>query len=137
MEEDLIALIIADAGVSAIFKAVASSETRIYWMRAPQGVAKPYATLQRISGVPDNPHGGPSGLEAARVQIDVYGLTYAATITAARAIVDLLTGFRGTKNSTVFQGIFRSDWREGFEHDATPDKLFRQSVDIEIWHKGA
>ena len=137
MEEDLIALLIANAGISALFKAVASGETRVYWMRSPQTVAKPYATLMRVSGVPDETHGGRSGLEASRVQIDVYGLTYASAKTAARAIDAFMQGRKGVQGNTEFQGIFRLNWREGFEDDATPDKLHRQSLDFEIWHKGA
>ena len=137
MEESLIALILANAGVQSLFRTTPGGETRVYWGRAPQVVAKPYATLQRVSNVPDNPHDGPSGLEFSRVQIDVYGTTYSSAITAARAIVGLLTGFKGAQGSTKFQGIFRADWREAYEFDATPDKLFRQSVDVEIWHKGA
>ncbi len=111
-------------------------EIRIYWVQAPQGTSRPYVTLLTVSKVPDMHMTAASGLEFARVQIDCYAASYGGSLAIARAIDAALLGFSGTKAETYFNGIFRADWREGFEDDATPEKLYRQSLDYEIWHRG-
>lgn len=130
MEEALISYLLADSGVAAL------ASTRLYWVQAAQGVAKPYATLQRVSGLRDTPMDGPSGLIESRVQIDCYGLTYAAAKTLARAIETAISGAAFTQGSTYFQGCFLDAERDGYEAEASPDKLFRVSLDFIIFHKG-
>ena len=134
MQEALHRLLREDSAVAALL--TADNETRLYWVQAPQGVSKPFATLLTVSKVPDMHTTAASGLEAARVQIDCYATTYGGSLTLARAIDAVLLGYSGTKHDTRFGSIFRADWREGFEYDATPEKLFRQSLDYEIWHRG-
>jgi hypothetical protein len=134
MEESLAALLLAHAPLTAL------TSTRIHWLRAPQAVARPYVVLQSISGIPDVTHQGPSGLVAGRVQVDCYGDTYGSAKTVARAVTGRLSGYRGTPTppgTTVFDGIFKDAERDGYEDEASPDKLFRVSMDFIIWHKGA
>jgi hypothetical protein len=129
MEEALVTLLTAYAPLTAL------TSTRVYWMRAPQGVAMPYATLQVISRIPDVTHSGPRGLADARVQVDCYGLTYASAKSVARAVEARLSGYKGT-SGVVFDGVFKDSEQDLFESDATTDKLFRVSMDFIIWHKG-
>ena len=131
MEESLAALLLAHAPLTAL------TAQRVHWMRAPQNVAKPYVVMQVISGIPDVTHGGPSGLADARVQIDCYGLTYSSAKAVARAVTQRLSGYRGTQGATVFDGVFKAGERDEYEDEASPDKLFRVSMDFLIWHKGA
>jgi hypothetical protein len=137
MEEALISYLLADSGVAAL------ASTRLYWVQAPQNVAKPYATLQRISGLRDTPMDGPSGLVESRVQIDCYAAGtpssggYNLAKSLARAIETAISGASFTQGSTHFQGCFLDAERDGYEADATPDKLFRVSLDFLIFHGGA
>jgi hypothetical protein len=134
MEESLVSYLKAASGITAL---IGANPVRIYWTLAPQNVAKPYVTLQRVSGNRDMHMMGPSGLVESRVQIDCYGLTYAASKGVARAVEARISGFKGTHSGTVFGGVFLDAERDGYEDDATPDKLFRTSLDFIIWHKGA
>jgi hypothetical protein len=130
VEEALVDLLKAYAPLTAL---IGTAPARVYWMRAPQNVARPYVVLQVITGLPDVAHSGPTGLVAYRVQADAYGDSYGSTKAVARALAARLTGFK----ATVFDGVFKDAERDGYEDDASPDKLFRTSQDFIIWHKGA
>lgn len=134
MEEALVDLLKAHAPLTAL---IGTAPARVYWMRAPQNVARPYVVLQVITGLPDVAHSGPTGLVAGRVQADAYADTYGSAKAVARALAARLSGFRGTRLTTVFDGVFKDAERDGYEDDASPDKLFRTSQDFLIWHKGA
>jgi hypothetical protein len=135
MEEALIAYLLADSGVQALVQA-ASGPSRIFWTQAPQGVGKPYATLTKITGLRDTTLDGPSGFQEARVQVDCYGLTFGAAKGLARAVEAVLSGLTVTTGGIEFQGCFLDAERDGYEADASPDKLFRTSLDFMIFHKG-
>lgn len=129
MEEALRNYLLAGAGLSSL---VAS---RIHWVRSPQGSASPRIVLYRISGVRDMVMSGPSGLVSSRVQADCIGTSYGSAKTVARAIEDRLSGYSGTAGAIEFQGCFLIGERDDFEDTDTPDKLFRTSLDFNIWHK--
>jgi len=57
---------------------------------APAGTAKPYATWQLISAVPDNMLTGSPPVESHRVQVDVWAATSTSADTVAAAIRDCL-----------------------------------------------
>lgn len=135
MEEALTLLLTADAGVRTLVRS--QGVTRVNWVTAPQGVARPNIVLQRISGVRDTPMDGPSGLIETLVQVDCYGLTYASAKGVARAVEAVLSGYSGTSDAEYFGGIFLVNERDGYEDEASPDKLFRVSMDFRIWHNGA
>jgi len=129
MEESLAGYLLSATALSAL---VAS---RIYWVRAPQGVSKPYVLLTLIGSPRDMKMSGPSGLRMSRVQIDCCGLTYTNTKGVARAVEVRLSGFRGTAGTTTFDGVFLDSERDGLEDGDTPDDLARVSMDFLIWHK--
>jgi hypothetical protein len=133
MEEALIALLLAYAPLTALIGT--SPNARLYWVRAAQGAAKPYVTLQIISRIPDMTHAGANGLNTARLQVDCYGLTYLNAKSAARAVETRLSGYRGTSSGIIFDGIFKDSERDQYESDDSTDKLFRVSMDFIIWHK--
>jgi hypothetical protein len=135
MEEALIAHLLADSGVQALAQTGAAA-ARLYWVHAPQGVAKPYATLFKVAGLRDTPLSGPNGFQQSRVQVDCYGLTYASAKGLARAIEAAVGAGRFTQNGIEFQACFLVAERDGFESDATPDKLFRVSLDFTTHHNG-
>lgn len=129
MEEALVVYLLAGASLSALVAA------RAYWMHAPQLALKPYVILNRISGVRDYHLTAASGLVESRVQMDVYGLTYVSAKLVARAIESRLSGVQTSQGAVRFSGCFLSNERDGYEDDATPDKLFRTSLDFMIWHQ--
>lgn len=135
MEEALIGYLLADSGVTALAQ-TGSGPVRLYWTQAPQSVAKPYATLTKVTGLRDTPMDGPSGLQESRIQVDCYGLTFSAAKGLARAIEAALSGLSTETDGIVFQGVFLDAERDGYEADASPDKLFRTSLDFIIYHRG-
>lgn len=131
MEEALVDLLLADAGVAA------AAGNRVWWNRAPQGrVETPYVVLRRISGQRDYHMAAPSGLVESRVQFDSYGKDYAAAKTTARAVQAVVSGYRGTAGGTVFQGIFIDTERDlpDAETPGAVDRLHAVSFDATIWH---
>lgn len=115
--------------ITALLASVAGG--RRYWVRAPQGAARPFLVMQRISKLPDYTFQGPSGYVASRVQIDSYGDTYAAAKAAARDAVTLLSGHR----SATIQGVFLDMERDLPAEDAgVVTNLFRVSLDFNIHH---
>lgn len=111
-------------------------DDRIHWVRSPQGSASPRIVLYRISGLRDMRMDGPTGLVASRVQADCFGLTYASAKAVARALEARLSGYAGATGGMVFQGAFLVGERDDFFDTDTPDKLFRTSLDFNIWTKG-
>jgi hypothetical protein len=97
----------------------------------------PRVVLYGITGVRDMRMDGPTGLVASRVQIDCLGTSYGSAKAVARAVEARLSGYSGTASGIVFQGCFLIGERDDFEDAETPDKLFRTSLDFNIWHKGA
>jgi hypothetical protein len=135
MEEALIGYLLADSGVAALVQ-TGSQPGRLHWTLAPQGVSKPYATLHKVTGLRDTPMDGPSGFQESRIQIDCYGLTFASAKGLARAIEACLSGLKVTTDGIEFQGCFLDTERDGYEPEASPDKLFRTSLDFIIFHNG-
>lgn len=125
LEEDLRSLILAGPGIPA----------RVYWVQRPQAGDLPAIVLQRITGLPDYHMQGPSGLVESRVQADVWALGYGDAKFLARALIDHVSGFRGTQGTTNFQAIMidgERDLFEGGSNDA--DRYFRVSIDLMIQH---
>ena len=130
MEEALIAHLLADGGVQAL------ASTRLFWVQAPDGVSKPYATLFKVDGLRDTPMDGPNGFQQSRIQIDCYGLTYASAKGLARAVEAAIGQGRFASSSVEFQGCFLATERDGYEPDASPERLFRVSLDFITFHNG-
>lgn len=129
MEESLIGLLLATAGVTAVVS------TRVNWNRIEPGAVPPYVILRRISGGRDYKMSGATGLVETRVQIDCHGATYASAKTAARAIEAALSGYKGGSGTTTFDGIFLTAERDLIDEDETPADLHGVSMDFMVWHK--
>lgn len=83
MEEHLRGLLAAALGVPVV------------WGGVPQSSVVPYVTLFRISGADVMHIGGRSGAIQGRVQVDIYGASFAQVEGLKRTIVPLLSGHRG------------------------------------------
>lgn len=104
-----------------------------YWVRKPQAVdVLPYVVLQRISHVRGYHMQGDDSLPENRVQVDVYAETFTSARNTAKAIVDLVTGYR----SEAIRGIFVDGQRDLPTSDAGEvNHLFRTSIDLIVWHR--
>ena len=110
--------------------------TRTYWVNAPQGATKPYATLLDVTEQRPQLLNG-WDLEFARVQIDVWGLNYADVQTGMEALIAALVPGT-TSNGHIFQ---RADVALGprdiggeREGDTT---IYRKQADLIVAHKPA
>jgi len=125
MEEALRAMILADAGVSAIVG------QRVYWGDRPQGEPVPAIVMLGISQVAGHHMQGPDGVTMRRVQCDCYAETYLGSKMLERALKAAIDG----KRSGILQGIFLAnarDLREAGTNDA--DRFYRASVDFMVHH---
>lgn len=89
MEEEFRALLLADAGVSALCGG------RVNFGEQPGGTGFPAIILHTISNVTDMHMNGAGGLEQGRVQVDCFGLDYGSTKLLARAVIAALHFYRG------------------------------------------
>jgi hypothetical protein len=99
--------------------------TRVYYVQAPQDVARPYVVYTLVAGTPQNQFDGTPGIEQYRVQIDAY-TDEAQGAGAARALLkacrdELEWGNRAHCISENFID---------FEPDT---RLFRASADFSLW----
>lgn len=114
MMQDLLAMLRAggtDAGA------------RFYLNVAPDAVDRPYGVCQRVFFNSENVLSGSSGLNNSRVQIDVYGATYAA-VDALSSQVDALMSAWPVQNVSI-------GGQDLYEPEV---KLHRVQVDYSIWH---
>lgn len=131
MEEALIAYALAGTTLAGLVG------SRIHWVRSPQGTASPRIVLYRIAGLWDmSLNNGPTGYVSSRVQADCIGTSYASAKAVARALEARLSGYSGTTGGVRFEGVFLVGERDDFFDTETPDKLFRTSLDFNIWTKG-
>lgn len=104
---------------------------RRFWVRAPQGTARPFVVLNRVSGVRDYHLQGASGYVASRVQLDSYADSYAEAKAVAHSAIAAMSGRR----TGSIQGIFIDSERDLPAADAGEvNQLFRTSVDFIIHH---
>jgi hypothetical protein len=107
--------------------------TATYWVNAPQGAALPYATLLDVTELRGQTLTD-WDLEFARVQIDVWGTTYAQVQTGMAALINALVP-GNTSNGHTFQ---RADIALG-PRDVGGERegdtiIYRKSADLVIAH---
>lgn len=90
MEEEFRALLQGSAALTAIVPS-----GNINWGEVPQGTRPPAIALHVIDNADGLTQQGRDGLWQGRVQVDVYDLTFGDATLAARAVDDLLGGYRG------------------------------------------
>ncbi|MHC8396131.1 DUF3168 domain-containing protein [Pseudomonas sp. LB3P93] len=106
----------ADPGVRAL---LGVTPHRLYpFGEAPEGVVKPYAVWQLVTGSPENYLAGRPDLDGFTLQVDVY----AATASSARAVTDAIAHAIELKANVV---------RWGGEDKDTATNLYRSSFDID------
>lgn len=106
----------ADPGVQAL---LGVSPHRLYpFGEAPEGVAKPYAVWQLVTGSPENYLAGRPDMDGYTLQVDVY----AESASAARAVTEALS-------HAIELQAYVTRW--GGESKDTETKLYRSSFDID------
>lgn len=101
MEEEL--YVVLDAAVSF----------PVAWGTLGEGASTPRAALYRASVTQDQTL-DTSGMMAARVNIDCYGVSYAEAVTASRQVRAALDRYKGG----TIQGVFFENARDFFDDDA-------------------
>lgn len=132
IEEALISLLLADANVAA------EIGTDIYWVRSPQEISgRPYATLQVVSDPFNYNLCGPQDLRETGIQIDVWADSYSKAKAVSRAILGVLSGYRGQQGGANIQGTYIGGQRDlPDETTGQESQLFRVSVDVNIsWNE--
>lgn len=125
IEAGLYAHLVGHAGVAQI------AGTRVYPLLIPQNAAMPALAYRRVSTVSDEAHGSDPGLEAARFQLDALARTYRDAIALRDAVRLALKGFKGLLGTVPVQAVlWLSSW-DDYDEDL---ELFRQTMDIRIWH---
>lgn len=109
------ALLLADASVSALV-----GGARVYAGLVPQGVTSPSVVQNLISEGSDYHMAGSSGLGQARVQVDCWATTPDAAVALANAVMDLLSGYRGTvgPDAVVIRGVFHDQGQDVYDDTA-------------------
>lgn len=131
MEEDLIARLVADAGVSAVVGAGVS------WFERNRDDALPVLVLTKVSPGRDYAHDGPDGLDGPRVQFDCLGSTGDEALALKRAVVACMEQ-PATVGNTLFHNAFLEGetWIPQGEQDGG-EPLFQLSLDFIFYHQAA
>lgn len=131
IEDGLVALLLADSGVSALVG------TRIYPLKLPQDDGLPAIRFQRISGERVRTLDGPTGLVRPRIQIDAYGKTYAEAKAVAEAVEALLDGYSGPAGTDQIEAVSLETDRD-LDENPLGEEAARVSMDFFVsYRKGA
>lgn len=127
MEVELRACLKANAALTALV------ETRIDWDERPQGKPLPAITLQLITELGDRHMGGVQATQIDRVQMDVWGGTFASAKAVRDAAVAVLeaASVQGSVRFLLITVIGGGSVREVRE-DGT--SVFRRRVDLSVAH---
>lgn len=97
---------------------------RVYPHLAPQNAILPRITYQEITVDPVNSLAGSSGLDAVRVQVDVWADSALEAATLAETV-------RTAMAAAAFKGLMESRFGE-YEQET---KTYRVSQDFRCWHR--
>lgn len=122
MEEDLHALLLAAASVTALV-----GPASINWRRHPQGRPLPAIVLRVINDRPDYALSDTTDRSVARVQIDCWALSYAEAKAVSRAVLAVLSGY----HDATFHRVWLLGARDTQDPEAQGDPA-GVSMDFEI-----
>lgn len=115
---DLFSILAGNAGVATL------AGDRIFPGVMPQGSGLPAVVYTAVDDVPENTLEDFT-LSNARVQVDCYAKGYVAAQTLAKAIVDVLSGYRVGGMSLLLLAK-----RDGYEDET---QYHRVSMDFSMW----
>jgi hypothetical protein len=100
--------------------------TKIYPLRAAQGINFPYVVYKKISTTPNDTKDGVSTLDEVRMQFDFYGTSFDTLYTIEERARALLDKYRGTVESISIDSCRYLSENETWDND---DDINRISVD--------
>ena len=121
--------LLADSGITSLIG------ERLYYVKAPQNVTKPYVVFFKASGPREYSHDGASKLARPRFQFSCFATTYdqAKQIAEAiRAAIEAFSGTMGGAGGVEVGSCFCINESDIYEEDT---RLFHVAVDYLIWHK--
>lgn len=112
---------------------------RVYPNAAPLGVMVPYLVYARVSATRARSTRGPSGLVAARYQLDIYASTFPNARAVAEAVRKRLDGWRGVLAgpgwSCRVEAVSLVSDQDLYEPEIKPEPLHRVSMDFFVHHR--
>jgi len=127
IEQAVLKELLADSGITDLIG------ERLYYVKAPQDVAKPYIVFFKVSAPREYSHDGASKLARPRFQFSCFAMTYYEAKQIAEAIRVAIEAFSGTMGTGVEVGsCFCLNESDMYEEDT---KLFHVAVDYLIYHK--
>jgi hypothetical protein len=113
---------------------VAAGSNRVEWEEQPQNAAYPHTTLSVVSDIRPEHLKGYDATRPTRVQADCRAVTSKAAKAMARALIAALSP-TGTFNGHVF-GRIKAEGPRPLNEIVNGATIYRQSVDLIIWHVG-
>jgi hypothetical protein len=107
---------------------------RIYFVTAPQSVAKPYLVINKISGVREHSHDGSSHLAHPRFQFSAFGTTYQGVKEILAALQAVLQGYKGTMGGASGVAVGAAIYEDETDLYEEGTGLFGAAADYIIWH---
>lgn len=126
IEEGIAKLVQSDPTVLAL------CPTGGFYSTLPKGQPLPSWSYIVVSEVTQYTLIARTDLTERRLQIDMYGMKGADVLNLARAIDNVLSGYRGTltdPDATVVQGCFRSNELDFFDADS---RTYRRMLEYEL-----
>ncbi len=130
IEQALMTWLLAQAGITGLV-----GGDRIYFVTAPQEVAKPYLVVNKISGVREHSHGGSSHLAHPRFQFSAFGTTYSSVKEIIAAVQAVLQGYTGTMGGAGGVVVGNSIYEDETDLYEEGQGLFGVAADYIIWHE--
>lgn len=115
--------------------AATAAADRVYWVERPQATALPSIILQTVTGDYPQTYGGLQATRDPRIQMDVWGRTYAEAKAIMVAALAALNG-RTVSNGIAFDNIIFEGERDGLERLETTN-VYRRGIDLIVWHAPA
>jgi len=129
IEQAVLTELLADSGVTDLVG------ERIYYVKAPQDVGKPYVVFFKASAPREYSHDGASRLARPRFQFSCFATTYyeAKQIAEAiRAAIEAFSGTMGGDGGVEVGSCVCLNESDIYEENT---QLFHLAIDYLIWHK--
>lgn len=131
MEEALIARLLAEASISAVFG------DRIHWSVAPEGSTMPFLVVSIAAGGQDYTHSGRNAFSMTRTQLDSYSTDALEAIQGSRVVLSEL------ETVETIEGVLFEDAWAVADDDMPAEPLedgtqvFRRKLEVMIPHRPA
>jgi len=105
--------------------------TRIFPIKAPQGLDNPYVVFKRISGVPEHAMGADPEVEHSRFQIGCYAKSIEDVNSIAIAVTSALSRWNSSTDTQQIQEVFKENEFSIWEDiDASDVGIWQQQLDF-------